>query len=195
MAHRLCRESFVRRFNRTMKKLYNITLTSALILSLCLMSFIPASLKSISTWRELYFQALGYKTSNYLMPMGFQSLGFVMIGLIVLWTGYRQKERWAWFVMFTILAFFVFPGTLLPLLLQTRQRTGIVLSTINLPQEIKWILEGDSLAIWLAINVLTFPVMLITLLLPIKAFFWKSYSTDVSDKHNEQDRGLPFSGK
>jgi len=56
-------------------------------------------------------------------------------------------------------------------------------------------LEGDSLAIWLAINVLTFPVMLITLLLPIKAFFWKSYSTDVSDKHNEQDRGLPFSGK
>jgi hypothetical protein len=64
-----------------------------------------------------------------------------------------------------------------------------------LPQEIKWILEGDSLAIWLAINVLTFPVMLITLLLPIKAFFWKSYSTDVSDKHNEQDRGLPFSGK
>jgi hypothetical protein len=31
------------------------------------------------------------KMQNYLMPMGLSSLGFVMIGLIVLWTGYRKN--------------------------------------------------------------------------------------------------------
>jgi ABC-type uncharacterized transport system YnjBCD permease subunit len=78
---------------------------------------LPGSLRFASTWRELYFEAPGVKEQNLLMRLGFCSLGLEMIGLIVLWTGYRKKERWAWFVMLIILLFFVFPLNVLKLLL------------------------------------------------------------------------------
>lgn len=178
-----------------MKIRYSTTVISALLLSLCLAALIPAGLENASTWRELYFQVPGLRIQNDRMPIGFFSLGFVMIGLIVLWTGYRKRERWAWFVMLIILLFFIFPAGFLPLLLQQTivvpGTFGSNLSTIDLSREMKWILEGNHLAIGLMMQLLLFPVMLIVLLLPIKAFFWKSHNTSVRDEHNEQDGGFP----
>jgi len=55
---------------------------------------------------------------NFKTPLGFAYLGIVAIGLIVLWTRYRKKERWAWFVMLIILLCFPFPSSVLPVLLQ-----------------------------------------------------------------------------
>jgi hypothetical protein len=149
------------------KSYCNTTSISALLLSLCLITVVPESLKSALTWREPYT----------VMPLGLYSLGFVMIGLIVLWTGYRKRERLAWFVMLIILFFYIFPSGFLPLLLQNTIEPEIFgpnLSTIDLSSEIKWILEGNRMAIGLMMELLVFPVMLIALLLPIKAFFWKS---------------------
>ena len=100
-----------------MKTRFNTTLISVLVVSACLIELIPGSLRFASTWREIYFEAPGFKEQNFLMPLGFCSLGLEMIGLIVLWTGYRKKERWAWFVMLIILLFFVFPLNVLTLLL------------------------------------------------------------------------------
>jgi len=163
-----------------MKKRCDATLISALLLSLCLVTLIPGSLKCASTWRELYVQMPGLKMQNYLMPMGLSSLGFVMIGLIVLWTGYRKNERWAWFVMLIILLFFIFPGGLLPLLLQTMLGGfGINLSGINYYTEMKWVLKGNDIAIGIMMGLLIFPVMLVALLLPIKAFFWRHTAAQI----------------
>jgi hypothetical protein len=119
---------------------------------------------------------------DFLMPLGFAYLGFVTIGLIVLWTGYKKRERWAWFVMLTILLFFIFPSGFLPLLLQNVLAPGTFgpnLLTIDPSREMKWIQEGDPLAIGLMMELLLFPVMLIALLLPIKAFFWRRPTAQV----------------
>jgi len=154
-----------------MKIRWNATLISALLISLCLMSFIPGSLRFASTWRQLYFEASGYQEQNLQMPLGFYSLGIEIIGLIVLWTGYRKKERWAWFLMLIILFAFNFPANVLTLLLK-----------IQLAGSGAWLLwfqyiqAGDWPSIWIAVGVLNFLVMLVALLLPIKAFFWTRHT-------------------
>ena len=100
-----------------MKIRWSTTLISALLLSLCLTQFIPLGVEFASTWRKAYSDGGGFKEQVYLAPIGCFSLGFVMIGLVVLWTGYRKKEHWAWVVMLIIVLCFVFPSNVLPLLL------------------------------------------------------------------------------
>jgi cell division protein FtsW (lipid II flippase) len=151
-----------------MKVRFDPALTSTLLISLCLLTFIPGSLNLASTWRQRYFNAGDLKEQNLLMPLGFYALGFVMIGLTVLWTGYRKKERWAWFVMLGILLFFVFPANVFPLFLQVVQEPE-AFKGVNFFQSIR---EGYRPAIWLAVGVLTSLVMSVALILPVKAFFW-----------------------
>ena len=119
-----------------------------------------------STWREIYFETPGFKEQNFLMQLGFCALGLEMIGLIVLWTGYRKKERWAWFVMLIILLFFVFPLNVLKLLLDMQT------PSFEWSAWFRGIREGYPPSIGLAVGVLNFLVMLVALLLPIKAFFF-----------------------
>lgn len=132
------------------------------------MAFIPGSLRFASTWRELYFEASGFKEQNFLMPLGFYSLGLEMIGLIVLWTAYRKKDRWAWFVMLIIVLFFVFPLNVLKLLLDMRT------PSFAWSEWFQGIREGYLPSIWMAVGFLDFLVMLVALILPTKAFFLRS---------------------
>jgi hypothetical protein len=85
----------------------------------------------------------------------------------VLWTGYRKEERWAWFVMFIILLFFVFPLNVLRLLLDMQR------PSFDWSVWFQGILGGYMPSIWAALGVMNFLVMLVALLLPIKAFFFK----------------------
>ncbi len=82
---------------------------------------IPAALSNASTWNELTIKLPYGAMWNFLAPLGFAYLGIVAIGLIVLWTGYRKRERWAWFVMLIALLFFYFPSYVLPVLLHIRR--------------------------------------------------------------------------
>jgi hypothetical protein len=81
---------------------------------------IPLNLGYASTWRQRYFVSGHALAPNNLMPLGFANLGIVMIGLIVLWTGYRKNKRWAWFVMLIILLLCFFPSSALPMFLHIR---------------------------------------------------------------------------
>jgi hypothetical protein len=170
-----------------MKVRCNSTLISALLLSLCLAMMIPANLRNVSTWKEVYFEWPGVRIQNFLMPFGFAYLGIVMIGLIVLWTGYRRRERWAWFVMLIILLCFSFPSSVLPVLLQIRAgnyQWSYFLGILGVFREEGWwhcltIVPSCSksagvecVAVVICIGLLKFLVMSIALLLPIKAFFW-----------------------
>jgi hypothetical protein len=164
-----------------MKLRCNTTLISALLISLCLVISTPTSLELASTWKVVLYQCTleqehHFLEENRMMPVGLYSLGFEIIGLIVLWTGYRKKERWSWFVMVIILLFFVFPSIVLPQILPITQDP--VPFKLVFPQYFYYglyieILKGNHLAIWIAIGQLTFPVMAAALLLPIKAFFWR----------------------
>lgn len=150
-----------------MKSRCNTTLVSTLLMSLCLMALIPGSLRFASTWRELYFEAAGYREQNLLMPLGFYSLGLEMIGLIALWTGYRKKERWAWLVLLILLLFFVFPTNVLKLILEMQT------PSFDWSAWFQGIRDGYWPSIWMAVGLLNFLVMVVALLLPVKAFFWR----------------------
>ncbi len=169
-----------------MKTRFNSTLISALVVSVCLITFIPGSLRFASTWRELYFETPSFKENNLLMPLRFCSLGIELIGLIVLWTGYRRKERWAWVVMLIVLLFFVFPLNVLELLLDM-QTPSFAWSAW-----FQGIREGYLPSIWMAVGVLDFMVMLVALLLPVKAFFFRSVSSSAvlpQDEDNVSSTG------
>jgi len=159
-----------------MKIRFSTTLTSALLMSLCLVSFIPGGLRLASTWRELYIEGSTVNEQNLLMPLGFYSLGLDMIGLIVLWTGYRKRERWAWLVMLIILLFLNFPANLLRLLLTMR-----TMGSADWLLWFKYICAGDGPSIWMAAGALNFLVMSIALFLPVKVFFGGAQSPTRSE--------------
>jgi biopolymer transport protein TolR len=170
-----------------MKVRCSTTSISALLFSLCLVTSIPEALSNASTWRELTLKLPYGAIWNFLAPLGFADLGIVAIGLIVLWTRYRKRERWAWFVMLIILLCFSFPSSVLPMLLQIRAgnyRWSYLLGFLGVFREGGWhcltILPSLSksvgigcVAVLTTIEPLKSLVMSIALLLPIKAFFWK----------------------
>ena len=167
----------------------NTTLISEVLLSLFLVTNIRTGLELASTWRVPFYecnygQAGHFSQTNPLMFLGFYSLGFDVIGMIVLWTGYRKQERWSWFVMLTLLLFFVFPSTVLPTLLLVGQAGFKWAYYFNMFKEA---LEGDSQALWVVYGQFAFPVMVVALLLPIKAFFWRRPTPQVmSDSQNPE---------
>ena len=65
------------------------------------------------------------RRASFLAPVGFASLAIILIGLIVAWTGYLNKIRWAWLVMFVIVWMWAFPTMILPIL---QMRKGISLT-------------------------------------------------------------------
>ena len=159
----------------------NTNLISTLLISLCLLSNVLGSLRFASTWRELYFECPGFKEQNMLMPLGFYSLGLEIIGLIVLWTGFRRKQRWAWFVVLILLLFLVFPGSVLKLLLDMQA------PSLHWSDWFNGIREWYGPSISMAIGVLEFLVMVVALLLPIKEFFWERTIPQItSDLQNRE---------
>jgi hypothetical protein len=127
---------------------------------------------------------------NYFVIFGFAYLGIAMIGLLVLWTGYRRKERMAWFIMLIVLLCFEFPSSLLPVILHinaghlpwssllyysgafpTREWWHCYCSSISHPP-FTYVIGIECAAVLMATGVFKFVVMLIALLLPVKALFW-----------------------
>jgi hypothetical protein len=166
------------------------TLISALLLSLCLAALIPAALRNVLTWKQLYLEmGPGVRVENFLMPFGFLHLGIAIIGLIIIWTSYRKRERWAWFVMLTIFLCFSFPSSVLPLLLQIRAQgyrwsllwdlfrasptEGWRHCLATMPACCDYAVGIGCMAFLILIGLVNSLVMLVALLLPLKAFFWK----------------------
>jgi len=165
-----------------------VTLISAVLLSLCLLALVPGSLRFASTWMIAYIPTGGIRVQNYFMPLGLYSLALEIIGLVVLWTGYRTQERWAWFVMLTILTFFIFPSNVLPTLLNIHAGTYQWSLLLMGLREIRFShCEGvECVNSGIAIGALEFIVMSVALFLPVKAFFWKKH-TPAESQHKERD--------
>lgn len=145
----------------------NIVSFSAGILTLCLLSLVPASLHWASTWRDLNIALPGISVQNFYMPLGFYSLGIELIGIVVIWTGFVRQQRVAWFVMLIIALLFVVPLNGLKLMLQMHA------SIITWSDLVQGVRAGGGPMTWTVIGALTFVAMLVGLLLPVSAFFPK----------------------
>jgi hypothetical protein len=167
-----------------LKYRFSTTSISTLLLSLCLVPFISAGLRDASTWNEPFIKMPDGSMWNFMTPLGFVYLGIAMIGLIVLWRGYRKGERWAWFVMLIILLCFSFPSAVLPVLLQIRAQNyqwSLLLDLLRAsPPQGRWhcltstvscCVGIECAAFGMLIDLFAFLVMLVALLLPVKAFF------------------------
>jgi hypothetical protein len=95
--------------------------------------------------------------------LGVACLAIILIGLIVIWTGYIRRVRWTWSVMFVMVWVWAFLLLILPLFGQK--------DTLSIPERIQTaIYYPGSARIWAEL-VLIFSLMVIALLLPMKSLF------------------------
>lgn len=117
------------------------------------------------TWRRTHYEiAEGVWAQNVFAPVGFASLADIFIALIVLWTTYIKKVRWAWFVMLIVVWVWAFPVFILPDL----QRWESMVPFMQwFPEALQHPgIERTHLKIYVI-----FLLMVIALILPMKSFF------------------------
>lgn len=140
-------------------------LISGVLFTIALVSLIPAALRNASAGRDRIALATldaGFRaeaqTSHYL---GIACSAIILIGLIVVWTGYVHRARSAWLVMFVVTWVWAFP-----LLVLFGGKINVTFS--------EWLYDAISesgLARTYAESLLIFSLMLVALHLPIKRFF------------------------
>lgn len=126
---------------------------SSVLFTVALLLPLPACIRDAWIKEEPLYQAVG-----------FAGMANIFVGLLVTWVGFVRRCRWAWFVMFIIVWVGGFPILVLPLL---QHKIALTFT--------EWIYSalgtsGDA-RIW-AESVLIFALLAISLLLPIKSFFW-----------------------
>jgi len=109
------------------------------------------------------FQGESYADHRF----GVACLAIILIGLIVVWTGYAKRSRPAWFVMFVIVWFWAFPVFVLPDVV--RLARGEFMLTFpeffyNAISRSGWITE-------MARSILMVLIMVVGLALPMGRFF------------------------
>jgi hypothetical protein len=109
------------------------------------------------------FQGESYADHRF----GVACLAIILIGLIVVWTGYAKRSRPAWFVMFVIVWFWAFPVFILssavPLV-----RGQLMLT---LPEFVYDAISGPGMTTQVVRSILMFLLMVIALALPMGRFF------------------------
>jgi len=105
--------------------------------------------------------------------VGKLTLALVIIGLIVTWTGYLNKVRWTWFVMFILVACLAIPIGILPLIVHSRLLVGaasdLILEAIGKkPATTPWIFWRSLFE-----TISIFLLMVVALFLPVKSFFFE----------------------
>jgi hypothetical protein len=144
-------------------------LLSEIILTGCLILLFCINLRWAATVmeREIPFgdQISRY---NYESLLGFASLALCIIGTIVIWTAYKQRRLWAWFIMVVFVFVYFVPVYLIDSILEM-PRVG----WRWWPALFNQALDGRPLARFVFRSLIIFVAMLIALLLPIKRFFTK----------------------
>lgn len=157
-----------------MRRLADSVVISGILHTAALFFFVRAALwnylagsdKASFAKLDAGFQAAS-ETAHY---FGIACFAMIAIGLIVVWTGYVKRTRSAWLVMFVIVWFWVFPVFVRPFLAAVvRGRLGLsapeaLYHAVSEPGGLRLELEAE----------LTFLLMVLALLLPIRKFFLAS---------------------
>jgi len=104
-----------------------------------------------------------YRVYDCFAPMGFASLAVIVLGLMVTWAGFIRGVRWTWFVMFVIVCGWAFPVYML-LYVHYWKHLEVIATFASGIRE-------SGLARVFVENVLTFLLMVLALVLPVKTFF------------------------
>ena len=156
---------FVRRI--AMKIRADSLFISSVLFTIALLRLIPPVLRYALNERDqraLALSDIGFPMEPMTMHyLGIACVAIILIGLIVIWTGYVRRARSAWLVMFVIVWAWAFPIFVRPIFPLTQPLT--------LPEFIfNAIYEPGPARIWMRF-ILSFSLMLIALVLPIKSFF------------------------
>ena len=98
---------------------------------------------------------------------GVACLAIILIGLIVVWTGYAKRSRPAWFVMFAIVWFWAFPVFILPAVVPLAR--GEIFLTF--PEFFYNAIAVPGLNTQMPRSILMFLIMVVGLVLPMGRFF------------------------
>jgi len=109
---------------------------------------------------------------NYESSIAFASLALEIIVLIVIWTSYQKRMRWAWFVMVIFVCVYFVPVHLLDVLLAIK-RVGWPWW----PEAVRQAMEGRQLAVGALTELTIFTLMAIALIAPVRGFFSKKQAT------------------
>ena len=149
----------------------DVVFVSSVLFTIALLLPVPVMLENASTWRQSEFQvADGIWIQNFYALVGFASLANIFIGLMITWTGYINRVRSAWFVMFIIVWVWAFP-VLLPYPLLWN-----ILRTVDKDYLLLALREPGLARNYLRL-VLAVLLMVIALFLPVKSFFWDKKSS------------------
>jgi len=110
----------------------------------------------------------GYRAAMMtLSDLSIASLAIILIGLIVLWTGYVRRSRSAWFVMCVVVWFWAWPvfisSWVVPLI---RRESEFTLPEWLYSATLGWIIPRTVVSL-----ALVFLLMLIALVLPLRRIF------------------------
>jgi len=142
---------------------------SSVLLTICLSILIQWNMKWAATWQTRVVWVMDRVARlNYESSVAFASLALMITGLIVIWTSYQKRMRWAWYVMVIFVCVYFVPVHLLDLLLAIK-RVGWPWW----PEAVRQAMEGRQPAVGALTELAIFALMVIALLLPVRAFFGK----------------------
>jgi hypothetical protein len=139
---------------------------SSVLFTIALVCLVPMFWANVITDRDKIWLAKledgGYRlAAQRTIDLSVVCLAVILIGLIVLWTGYVKRTRASWGVMFIVVWLWAFPLLVLPLFQSGHISIADWLYTaIYYPGSASW-----------AKSPLPFLLMVIALLLPVKSFF------------------------
>lgn len=143
----------------------SVVILSSVLFTIALLVFVPRHLTYASTWPRYVEENPGLYLRNYYSSMGFSSLAIDLVGLIVVWSSYVKKSRWAWFVMFVIVWIYAFPVFMLPILLK---------APFSVSDWFWAAIKDSGRNRDYAKGAVVFLLMLVALFLPVKSFFARS---------------------
>jgi hypothetical protein len=142
---------------------------SSVLLTVCLLILIRWDLKWAATWRTRQVWVMDRVARlNYEASIAFASLALGIIVLIVIWTSYQKRMRWAWFVVVAFLCVYFVPVHLLDVFLD--------INRVGWPWwhgVVRDAREGSQFAVGALKELAMFTLMVIALLVPIGDFFGK----------------------
>jgi len=150
-----------------MKIRFDSVFLSSVLFTIALVCLVPMFSRNVLTQHDIRVIAKlgdGYlATARAMSDLALASLAMILVALIVVWTGYRERTRWAWFVLCAVVWAWAFP------LLMSLFRGRIDLS---FPEWLYNAITYPGLPRISAQFCLLFLLMVIALALSMKSFFF-----------------------
>lgn len=158
---------------------------SSVLLTICLSILIQWNLKWAATWQTRVVWVMDrVGRPNYESSIAFTSLALMITGLIVIWTSYQKRMRWAWFVMVVFVCVYFVPVHLIDVFLDIKRVgwpwwPGVVQDAI----------DGRQFAQGALTELAIFTLLVIALLLPVRAFFGKKPFSPSGNQSKDVESG------